>query len=272
MEEVASMFQVLRARAREGLVVGEDANLDALAGGALRFGFGPSADIRGEDVELGPSGSTFRVEDTRFTLSVPGRHNVANALAAIAAARALDLPLEDMVAPLANYQGVGRRFETVGTAHGVEVVDDFAHNAEKIAASLRTAQARSARVLAIYQPHGYGPTRFLRKDFVDTFAKVLRPQDRIFMLEVFYAGGTAVRDFSAADIVVEIEAKGRAAEFAPSREWLRDRIAAEARPGDLVLVMGARDPTLTEFAKNIVTAIEKRAPGALAQAGVPRAT
>jgi UDP-N-acetylmuramate--alanine ligase len=115
-------------------------------------------------------------------------------------------------------------------------------------------------VLAIYQPHGYGPTRFLRKDFVETFAHVLRPQDRIFMLEVFYAGGTAVRDFSAADIVAEIAAKGRKAEFAPSRDWLRERIAAEARPGDLVLVMGARDPTLTAFAKELVTAIAARAP------------
>jgi UDP-N-acetylmuramate--alanine ligase len=110
-------------------------------------------------------------------------------------------------------------------------------------------------VLAIYQPHGYGPTRFLRKDFVETFAAVLRPADRIFMLEVFYAGGTALRDFSAADIVAEIAERGRLAEFAPSREWLLARIAAEARPGDLVLVMGARDPTLTAFAKSLVAAI-----------------
>lgn len=260
MAEVASMFAVLRARAREGLVVGEDANLDALAGGAPRFGFGPAADIRGQDVELRPAFSRFRVEATRFMLPVPGRHNVANALAAIAAARSLDVPLADMVAPLASFQGVGRRFEVVGAAHGVEVVDDFAHNADKIAASLRTAQARSPRVLAIYQPHGYGPTRFLRRDFVETFGTVLRPDDRIFMLEVFYAGGTATRDFSAADIVAEIAARGRHAEFAPSREWLTERIAAEARPGDLVLVMGARDPSLTALAQAIVKAIAAQVP------------
>jgi UDP-N-acetylmuramate--L-alanine ligase len=266
MTEVASMFRVLRARAREALIVGEDANLDALAGGAMRFGFGPAADIRGHDVELHPGGSTFRVDNVTFTLPVPGRHNVLNALAAIAAARSLDVPLADMVGPLAAFQGVGRRFEVVGAARGVEVVDDFAHNADKIAASLRTAQARSPRVLAIYQPHGYGPTRFLRKDFVETFTKVLRPADRIFMLEVFYAGGTAVRDFSAADIVAEIAALGTLAEFAPSRDWLLERIAAEARPGDLVLVMGARDPTLTELAQSLVAAIAAKAPakGAMA--------
>ena len=113
-------------------------------------------------------------------------------------------------------------------------------------------------MLAVYQPHGYGPTRFLRQDFVTTFARELRPDDRLWMLEVFYAGGTARRDFSAADIVTEIAARGVKAEFAPSRAWLADRIAAEARAGDLVLVMGARDPSLNEFAAEIVTAIEGR--------------
>jgi len=158
----------------------------------------------------------------------------------------------------------------------VEVVDDFAHNPAKIAAALATAQARvgaaggesgagageavavagrgrpPGRVLAVYQPHGYGPTRFLRRDFVETFATALRPADRLWMLEVFYAGGSATRDFSAADIVGEIAARGAAVEFAPSREWLVERIAAEAREGDLVLVMGARDPSLTQLARDVL--------------------
>jgi UDP-N-acetylmuramate--alanine ligase len=260
MQDVEAMLAVLRARSREALVVGEDANLDVLAGGALRFGFGPRADIRGEDVVLGPSSSTFRVGEVRFTLPVPGRHNVANALAAIAACRVLDVPLEDMVAPLSRFEGVGRRFETVGVAHGVTVIDDFAHNADKITAALATAKLKAKRVLAIYQPHGYGPTRFLRRDFVATFARELRPLDRLFMLEVFYAGGTTARDFSAADIVAEIAAQGAEATFAPSRRWLVSRIAAEAEPGDLVLVMGARDPTLTGLARDIVAAIGAEKP------------
>ncbi len=252
MEEVAAMFAVLRARSREALVVGEDENLDALAGGAIRFGFGPGADIRGVDVKLTPSGSSFAVDDITFALPVPGRHNVANALAAIAAARALGVPLADMVAPLASFQGVGRRFQTVGVARGVTVIDDFAHNADKIAAALSTAKLNGSRVLAIYQPHGYGPTRFLRQDFVDTFTRELRPDDRLWMLEVFYAGGTAARDFSAADIVEDIAKNGVKAEFAPSRAWLAARIAGEARAGDLVLVMGARDPSLSDLAREIV--------------------
>jgi UDP-N-acetylmuramate--alanine ligase len=252
MAEVAEMFAVLRARSREALVVGEDENLDALAGGALRFGFGPRADIRGHDLELHSSGSRFQVEQVRFSLPVPGKHNVANALAAIAACRALDVKLADMVAPLASFQGVGRRFQTIGAARGVTVVDDFAHNADKISAALVTAKFNAPRVLAIYQPHGFGPTRFLRKDFVDTFSSELRPEDRLWMLEIFYAGGTATRDFSAADIVDEVAARGAKAEFAPSRAWLVARIGEEAKPGDVVLVMGARDPSLSDFARQIV--------------------
>jgi len=239
--------------------VGDADNLDPFAGGALRFGFGARADTRGEDVELGPASSRFRVGQAAFMLPVAGAHNVANALAAIAAASLLGVALDEMVSPLAGFRGIGRRFQSVGKAQGVEVIDDFAHNAEKIAAAIKTANLRANRVLAIYQPHGYGPTRFLRKDFVATFARELDARDRLWMLEVFYAGGTATRDFSAADIVAEIGAHGVDAEFAPSREWLIARIADAARPGDLVLVMGARDPSLSALARAILAAIDKAA-------------
>ena len=257
MTEVAAMFATLRARVREALVVGDAGNLDQFAGGALRFGLSARADVRGEDVELGPASSRFRVDDTMFELKVPGAHNVANALAAIAVCRVLGVGLDDMAAPLASFRGIGRRFQTVGQTRGVEVIDDFAHNAEKIAAAIRTAKLRAQRVLAIYQPHGYGPTRFLRRDFVTTFTRELGPDDRLWMLEVFYAGGTATRDFSAADIVAEIGALGTCAEFAASRERLVARVAEEARQGDLVLVMGARDPSLSELARAILAALKQ---------------
>src|SRR5262249_25426821 len=150
----------------------------------------------------------------RFTLPVPGRHNVENALAAIAACRAAGVALDAMAAPLAAFRGVARRFQSLGRAHGIEVIDDFAHNPAKIAAAIATARLRSTRILAVYQPHGYGPTRFLREDFVETFATRLSPGDHLWLLEIFYAGGTAVRDFSAADLVREIVTRGIDAEFA----------------------------------------------------------
>jgi UDP-N-acetylmuramate--alanine ligase len=264
--EVAGMFAAFRRHAREAFVVGEDENLAALAAGSRVFGFGPRADVRGADLELDAGGSRFIVDGVRFTLGVPGRHNVQNALAAIATCAAAGVPLAELAAPLARYRGVDRRFQVLGTANGVEVVDDFAHNPAKLAAAIETArrsvEARApagGRVLAVYQPHGYGPTRFLRNDFVQTFASALGPEDRLWLLEVYYAGGTAQRDFSAADIVAEIAARGTRAEFAPSREWLVRRVAGEAREGDLVLVMGARDPSLTDLARAILETVRSAA-------------
>ncbi len=258
-DEVAAMFRILKRRTREVFVCGEDGIPDDLREGALVFGFGEGAAVRGTHLELGPTSTRFRVDDIAFTLPVPGAHNADNALGAIAACRTLGVALDEMVAPLARYRGVARRFQSLGHARGVEVVDDFGHNPAKIAASLATARLRARRVLAIYQPHGYGPTRFLREGFVDTFATRTAPEDRVWMLEVFYAGGTATRDFSAADLVQDIAARGRNAEFAPSREWLVARVAEVAEPGDLVLVMGARDPSLTLFARDILAALEASA-------------
>jgi UDP-N-acetylmuramate--alanine ligase len=253
--EVAALFATLRERSREAFVCGEDPALAPLRDGALVFGTGEGAALRATAVELGADGSAFTVDGVGFALPVPGAHNVENALAAIACCRSVGVELPAMVAPLASFAGVARRFQSLGVARGVEVVDDFAHNPAKIAAALATAQRRAARVLAVYQPHGYGPTRFLREDLVETFAGGLRPDDRVFWLEVFYAGGTAVRDFSSADITAQIVSRGRQAEFAASREALVERLAAVARPGDLVLVMGARDPSLTQLAKQVRAAL-----------------
>jgi len=177
------------------------------------------------------------------------------ALAAIAACRAVGVSLAEMVAPLRGFQGVARRFQVLGEHRGVVVVDDFGHNPAKIAASLRAAQMRADRVLAVFQPHGYGPMRFLRQDFIEMFAVELRPLDRLWMLEIYYAGGTATRDISSGEIVAEIASRGIAAEVAPSREWLITRLVAEAQNGDLILVMGARDPSLTTFSKAILAAL-----------------
>ena len=255
MDEVAGMFAAFRAQAREAFVVGEEANLAAFAGGATVFGFGPGAGVRAEEMQTRGDGSCFQVERTGFRLNLPGRHNVANALAAIAACRAVGVPLAAMVAPLERFQGVARRFQILGTARGVEVVDDFGHNPAKVAASIRTAHLRAGRVLAVFQPHGYGPMRFLRADFVATFAAELAPGDRLWLLEIFYAGGSATRDLSSADVVAEIEQHGVQARFAPSREGLVAELAAEAREGDLILVMGARDPSLTGLARDILAAL-----------------
>ncbi len=253
---IAAMFAEFRSHVRGPFLVGEDPALDPLAGGAARFGLGEHCAPRAEHVELSPGGSRFTLAGEPFTLPVPGLHNVRNAVAAIAACQALDdLPPSQLAAALARFRGVARRFQIVGEAHGVEVVDDFAHNPDKIAAALTTARARGRRVLAVFQPHGYGPTRFLRDDLVAAFASGLRADDALFMPEIYYAGGTVTRDVSSRDITEAVAARGVPALFAPRRDDLVAPIAAATRAGDVVLVMGARDPSLTDFCRAILAAI-----------------
>ena len=168
------MFATLRARTRETLVVGDDRSLDRFAGNALRIRLEQARRYsrRGGRARPGrraisgrrtlPSRCPFRA---RTTSPMRSRRSPR--------ARPSACRCKEMVAPLAAFRGIGRRFQTIGKARGVEIIDDFAHNADKIAAAIRTARLRSKRVLAVYQPHGYGPTRFLRRDFVTTFAREL---------------------------------------------------------------------------------------------------
>jgi UDP-N-acetylmuramate--alanine ligase len=252
MEAVAAMFRLFRAQVREAAVVGDAENLREFAVGAPTFGFAGGGGLRAEGLGLGAESSAFRVGGKNFVIPATGAHNVENALAAIAACAALGVPLEDMIAPLAGFQGVARRFQVLGTRRGVTVVDDFGHNPAKVTASIRAAHLRAGRVLAVFQPHGFGPLKFLRAEFVGAFATELAPMDRLWFLDVFYAGGTAAKDITSGEVVADIAARGVAAELAPSREWLVERLATEAREGDLILVMGARDPSLTDLAKAIL--------------------
>ena len=261
-EVVAEMFSTFRVNCAGPLIIGEGSNLDFLRPGSITVGLDVGVDLRATHLELGPRGVAFIVNNVRFTVPQPGRYTVLNALAAIAVCREAGLPLADMVAPLATFGGVARRFVSVGTAGDIEVIDDFAHNPDKIAAALGAARDRLAgtdgRVLAVFQPHGFGPTRFLRDDLVVGFAKHLRPEDVLWLPEIFYAGGTVARDISSADLVNDIAAQDRDARFLADRDQLPGAIATEARPGDLVLVMGARDPSLTTLARSILADIAAR--------------
>ena len=211
--------------------------------------------LRASGVEPGPDGSRFSVEGQSFALPVPGLHNVENALAAIAACRKAGVSLPFCAKALAGYQGVSRRFERVGTARGVEVVDDFAHNPVKVAAALAAAHLRSPRVLAVFQFHGYAPARFMKAEFLDAFAASLASGDVLWLPEIFYAGGTAAKDVSAADFARDLKVRGKDVRFFADRAAIPADAAREARPGDLVLLMGARDPSLPGFARDLLAAL-----------------
>jgi UDP-N-acetylmuramate--alanine ligase len=194
---------------------------------------------------------SFNIQDVPFKLNLVGRHNMENAVAATAVAVRCGVKLQDCAAALAGYEGIYRRNQVLGNKHGVWVIDDFAHNPVKCAASIQACQPIAPKVIAWFQPHGYGPTKFLRDDFVEEIGKVLRPSDEIWMSEIFYAGGTATKDISANDLIMDLRNNGHAAFFVEDRQQLLDTLRPHLTENCVLLFMGARDPSLEGFAKEI---------------------
>ena len=186
-------------------------------------------------------------------LMVPGRHNLANALAAIAGANAAGVPVSDVVAALGSFKGLARRFDIVGTSpSGITVIDDFGHNPDKVSATLDTLKAHAGRVIAFFQPHGYGPLRQMGAELAEVFAAKLGPEDLTMLCDPVYFGGTVDRSLGSQRIVDLIRAAGGSADYMPEREDCGAQIAKIARPGDRIVIMGARDDTLAEFAKALL--------------------
>lgn len=256
-KEISVLKEIMlkfRANAVRALVNADDPCLSGMQPDRT-FGLA-QGDVRAEILELAADRSRFQVQGEEFVLPLPGRHNIANAVAAIAACLGEGVSLADCRRALAGYQGVARRFQSLGRARGVEVVDDFAHNPAKIAATLEAARPRGQRLLAVYQPHGFAPTRMLKNELIEAFAAGLRPEDRLWLADIYYVGGTASKDISSLDLVEPLRKLGVSASHAPDREALAAQIAAQAKAGDLVLVMGARDPSLSDFAKAVFKALQ----------------
>ena len=217
----------------------------------------PRANLFAEHITPQPFGVSFDVAGSdgaraSVSLKMPGRHNVSNALAAIAAAGACGVGLGDAAAALAAFEGVKRRLEYVGEAKGVTIIDDFGHNPDKITASLKTFHEFPGRLLVMFQPHGFGPLKKMKNEFIATFAEQLAGDDVLLMPEPVYFGGTVDRSVSSGDIAAGIVAAGRKAEALADREACGARLIELAKPGDRIIVMGARDDTLSIFAADLL--------------------
>ena len=265
LEELRELFGDFLARADISAINLDDVETAALAHRAralVTFGVAsPDAQIGVEpgSVVEGPASLDATVIDRRdgsahaLALRVPGRHNLFNALAAIAASNAAGVPVAEAVAALASFAGLARRFDIVGTSPaGVTVIDDFGHNPDKVSATLATLKAHPGRVIAFFQPHGYGPLRQMGHELAQVFAQKLGPEDVTILCDPVYFGGTVDRSEGSERIVRLIGEAGGTAEYVPERAACADRIAELARPGDRVVIMGARDDTLTVFAKDLL--------------------
>jgi UDP-N-acetylmuramate--L-alanine ligase len=260
--ELMPLFRTFRAQSKRAVINQADMRCLGLKQlGDVFFDRSSAAGTGLRDLVLNDWGSSFTLDGARFDLSVPGRHNVENALAAIALGRTLGISFDDCARGLRNFKGVERRFTRVGEARGVTVIDDFAHNPAKVRAALETARALAAkqggRLLAIFHPHGFAPMKLMGRDIMDFAAGALRPEDHLYLPEIYYAGGTADKTISSADLIDHLNGirKG-AGTFVKTKPAVAKAVAAEARTGDVILSMGARDPDLGAFAASLLTALE----------------
>jgi UDP-N-acetylmuramate--alanine ligase len=194
---------------------------------------------------------SFKINGEDFSLNTVGKHNMENALAATAVANQLGIDLKTCASSLKNYEGIYRRHQVLGRKKGVWLIDDYAHNPVKCAVSIEACQHIAPKVIAWFQPHGYGPTKFIRADLVKEIAAVLRPTDEIWMSEIFYAGGTAIKDISAGDLINDLKDSGKSAFFVPDRNDLLEKLRSHFTDNCVLLLMGARDPSLEGFAKEV---------------------
>jgi UDP-N-acetylmuramate--alanine ligase len=265
MEELRDLFGGFLGRAGTAIVNYADAEARRIAAELdparlVTFSlYDGAADLVAEDIVEEPLAIRLTVragtEAALLQFQVPGRHNAANALAALAAARAAGVPLAQGAEALAGFTGLRRRFDVVGTRGGVSVIDDFAHNPDKIGATLKTLHAFPGRLLLFFQPHGYGPLKVMGGELVQTFAGAMGEDDVLLMPDPVYFGGTVERAVTSADVIAAVAAAGRHAEHHPNRADCGRRLAQLARPGDRIVIMGARDDTLSAFAQDVLDSL-----------------
>ncbi|HZB93279.1 MAG TPA: UDP-N-acetylmuramate--L-alanine ligase, partial [Stellaceae bacterium] len=230
----------------------------------VTYGMSPQADIRAVNIDLGPGGARYdvvvtdRLQQTSRTLAglrLPmfGQHNVQNSLAAIAVAEEMGLGDDVIRAAFAGFKGVKRRFTKTGEAHGVAVIDDYAHHPVEIAAVLRAARdATQGSVIAVVQPHRFSRLRDLFAEFCTCF----NDADTVLVADVYPAGEAPIEGVGRDTLVAGLKARGhRHAEALPSPVELAPMLRALVKPGDLVICLGAG--SITNWAQSLPAELER---------------
>jgi len=254
VEQTAGMFETLARNTKETVIVNnDDRNLDLCKfEDPILFSILTTSDFQARDINYHPFHTAFRVQGIHFRLSLPGQYNLYNAVSCITLLCAIGVPLRDIARVLPEFSGIERRFDVHLNNAKHLVIDDYAHNPHKIEALMTSTERIRGRICYIFQPHGYGPTRLMKKGYIETFTKHLRPADHLVLLPIYYAGGTARQDISSEDLLRGIVAAGKSAEALHERSSLLDRL----REWDNYVVFGARDETLADLAREIAKRLD----------------
>jgi len=249
IEKTSEMFETFGRNTGEIVVInGDDANLrHCRFDKAITFSIETPSRYRAKGIDYQPLRTAFSLHGTDFTLSLPGHYNLYNALSCISLLSEMGTPLRDIAEILPSFPGLDRRFDIHLNTGKHLVIDDYAHNPHKISSLMGFIKTFRHRVCYIFQPHGFGPTRFMKQEYIEVFAKNLREEDHLILLPIYDAGGTALRDISSGDLSYAIEGAGKSVEVLHERHVLLDRI----KEWDTYVVFGARDETLAEYAQEI---------------------
>lgn len=251
LDELFFIFETFKQHTQKHFIVNRSHPLAAKFSAGKGHDFGEGTAFEGQHFEQTGFRITFETAGVVCRIPTPGRHNMENALACMAVANLLGVTVQQCAHALESYGGIYRRHQLIGEKNGITLIDDYAHNPAKIAASIKACQPAGKKLVAWFQPHGYGPTRFIRHELVDEISRCLRPQDEIWMSEIYYAGGTAVKDISAEDLINDLQAKGVDAHFVADRTRLFQQLIPQLPEGTVLLLMGARDPGLEKFSQDV---------------------
>lgn len=250
IDELQAIFKNFATKAELGAVINKDCTNSQILINAnpkvLSFSIkDSSADFYASDITPIADGTTYTYQNNTYTLNLIGAFNVANAMCAAACCSLLGIDGKTSCEILQTFLGTKRRLEVLGQTHQITVIDDFAHNPDKVNASMSALKSYSGRLIIMFQPHGFSPMRLMGREIMDNFAKHMGKDDILLIPEIFFAGGTVKRDISSNDLVEHAKSQGVNATFFATRDELKEHIIEIAEPNDRIVLMGARDNSIT---------------------------
>lgn len=253
-DELTELFKTFRSHTTGKFIVNQSHPKSKALSVDKSYDFGLEAGCGFVGSQFKQDGFSISFECNGVPVKMPviGHHNMENALAAIACCTAVGVGLADCAKSLADYRGIYRRTQLTGLRNGVTVIDDFAHNPAEVICAIKACQTVGKRVFAWFQPHGFGPLKFMHRELETEVIRALRPADLFLLSDVYYAGGTVTREVTTADVVAAIEQESRQVAYFPDRKDMLPYLKENVEAGDVVLIMGARDTTLSDFAKSVL--------------------
>jgi UDP-N-acetylmuramate--alanine ligase len=245
----ADMFKTVINNTKEIVVINADDQRfkNITTKNTVTFSIDSPSRYRTTDISYKPFSTDFSINNLRFTLSLPGKYNLYNALSCIAMLSEIGVPVKDIANTIHEFQGIERRFDIHLNNGKYLVIDDYAHNPHKISSLMNAMKNIKKGICYVFQPHGFGPTRLMKKEYIEAFSQNLDDYDHLILLPIFYAGGTSTKDISSQDLADGIKANGKSVEVIEERETILKML----HRWDTYVVFGARDETLSDFASAI---------------------